>query len=484
MALRVLFATPEIAPWVKTGGLGEVAASFALALRDEGVDLRVLVPYYPALQKVFPDAPVVAELKNPGGELPDSVLHAATTAAGIPLLLLDNPACYQRPGNPYLGPGDRDWADNDIRFGLLGRVAAWLGSDACALDWRCEIVHCNDWQTGLAPAYLHYLPQRRARSVITVHNLAFQGIFEKQALARLGLPDHAWHINGVEYYGRLSFLKAGLQHADAITTVSPSYAREIQTDEGGMGLGGLLRWRGDSLVGILNGIDTKFWNPASDAFIDAHYDSERIEAKAANKLALRRELGLDTHDDVPLLGVVSRLTKQKGLDLLPRIADALAKIPVQLAILGNGEPVLEQQLVKLAQHHPGMFATTIGFDERMAHRIEAGADIFLMPSRFEPCGLNQMYSLRYGTPPIVRATGGLADTVVDCNAATVRDGSANGFVFKDVSSAQLLATVRRAVNAWRNPVLWRRLQRQGMTADFSWQKSVRNYADVYEGLMR
>ena len=484
MALRVLFVTPELAPWVKTGGLGDVAASFVPALRDAGVDVRVLVPCYPALRKAFPDAPVVAELKNPGGELPDSVLRLASTVAGVPLLLLDNAACYQRPGNPYLGPDGSDWADNDIRFGLLGRVAAWLGSDACTLDWRCDIVHCNDWQAGLAPAYLHYLPQRRARSVITVHNLAFQGIFEKQSLARVGLPDQAWHLDSVEYYGRFSFLKAGLQHAEAITTVSPSYAQEIQTDEGGMGLGGLLRWRKDSLAGILNGIDTGFWNPASDAFIDAHYDSERIEAKAANKLALRRELGLDARDDVPLLGVVSRLTRQKGLDLLPRIAAALVKIPAQLAILGNGESVLERRLVKLAQQHPGMFATTIGFDEGLAHRIEAGADIFLMPSRFEPCGLNQMYSLRYGTPPIVRATGGLADTVVDCNAATVRDGSANGFVFEEASSAQLLATVRRAVDAWRDRALWHRLQRQGMTADFSWQKSVRSYADIYDRLLK
>ncbi|MFY9327196.1 MAG: glycogen synthase GlgA [Georgfuchsia sp.] len=482
--MRILFVTPEIAPWVKTGGLGDMAASFAPALRDEGIDVRVLVPCYPALKMFFPDAPVVAELNNLGGELPDSVLRAATTAAGVPLLLLDNAACYQRSGNPYLGPDDHDWPDNDIRFGLLSRTAAWLGSDACTLDWRCDIVHCNDWQTGLAPAYLHYLPQRRARSVVTVHNLAFQGIFEKLSLARVGLPGQAWHLGSVEYHGQLSFLKAGLQHADAITTVSPSYAKEIRTDEGGMGLGGLLRWRRDSLVGILNGIDTGFWNPASDAFIDSHYDSQRIEEKAANKQILRRELGLDECNDVPLLGVVSRLTEQKGIDLLPLIADALAKIPVQLAILGSGEPALEQQLLKLAQQHPGMFATSIGFDEKLAHRIEAGADIFLMPSRFEPCGLNQMYSLRYGTPPIVRATGGLADTVVDFYARTARDGSANGFVFQEASATQLLATVRRAVNVWHDPVRWRRLQRQGMATDFSWKKQVRNYAEVYEGLMR
>ena len=482
--MRILFVTPELAPWVKTGGLGDIAASLAPALRDRGVDLRVLVPCYPSLRKHFPDAPVVAELNNLGGELPDSVLRAASTTAGVPLLMLDNAACYQRQGSPYLGPDGHDWVDNDIRFGLLARAAAWLGSDACTLDWHCDIVHCNDWQAGLAAAYLHYLPQRRARTVITVHNLAFQGIFEKPSLARVGLPDQAWHIDGVEYYGRFSFLKAGLQFADAITTVSPTYAQEIQTDAGGMGLGGLLRGRKDRLVGILNGIDTELWDPASDAFIDSNYDSDRIEAKAANKAALRQELGLDARDDVPLLGVVSRLTEQKGLDLLPLIADELAAIPVQLAILGNGEPALELQLLKLVQQYPGMFATTIGFDEKLAHRIEAGADMFLMPSRFEPCGLNQIYSLRYGTPPIVRATGGLADTVVDCNKATLRSGGANGFVFQEATAEQLLATVRRAVNAWRDPALWRRLQRHGMSADFSWQKSARKYMGVYDGLVR
>ena len=481
--MRILFVTPELAPWVKTGGLGDIAASLAPALRDRGVDLRVLVPCYPSLWKHFPDAPVVAELNNLGGELPNSVLRAASTTAGVPLLMLDNAACYQRPGSPYLGPDGHDWVDNDIRFGLLARVAAWLGSDACTLDWHCDIVHCNDWQAGLAAAYLHYLPQRRARTVVTVHNLAFQGIFEKPSLARVGLPDQAWNIDGVEYYGRLSFLKAGLQFADAITTVSPTYAQEIQTDAGGMGLGGLLRGRKDRLVGILTGIDTEMWDPSSDAFIDSNYDSNRIEAKAANRVALRQELGLDARDDVPLLGVVSRLTEQKGLDLLPLIADELAAIPVQLAILGNGEPALELQLLKMVQQYPGTFVTTIGFDEKLAHRIEAGADMFLMPSRFEPCGLNQIYSLCYGTPPIVRATGGLADTVVDCNKATLRSGSANGFVFQEATAEQLLATVRRAVNAWRDPALWRRLQRHGMSADFSWQKSAHKYMGVYDGLV-
>jgi len=287
-------------------------------------------------------------------------------------------------------------------------------------------------------------------------------------------------MDGVEYHGYLSFLKAGLQYADAITTVSPTYAQEIQTPEDGMGLDGLLRYRADRLSGILNGIDTTQWNPATDPYLAATYDIVRLDKKADNKAALRSELGLAVAD-MPLIGIVSRFTEQKGLDLVAGIADALATLPVQLAVLGNGMPEMEAAFRAMASRWPGQFAVHVGFDEGLAHRIEAGADIFLMPSRFEPCGLNQMYSLRYGTPPLVRATGGLADTVID--ASDTQRG--NGFVFGPATPAALLATISRAVALWRdNPRHWETLQRRGMSADFSWRVPAQRYANLYRSLLK
>ena len=316
---------------------------------------------------------------------------------------------------------------------------------------------------------------------MTVHNLAFQGLFGQDALATLGLPGAAWSIDGVEYYGYLSFLKAGLQFADAITTVSPSYAREIQTEAEGMGLGGLLRQRAAAVTGILNGIDTAAWNPAADAALTKpfkRYSAPRLAAKAANKAALQALMGLAPDAEVPLLGVVSRLTTQKGLDLLAQIAAEVLALPAQLVLLGNGDDTLEDAFRALAASHPGSCAVTIGFNETQAHRIEAGADIFLMPSRFEPCGLNQMFSLRYGTPPVVRATGGLADTVID--AADSARG--NGFVFAEPSAAALLAAVRRATTAWHERKFWRQLQKNGMAQDFSWTAPAAEYVRLYAKL--
>ncbi|MBU1236840.1 MAG: glycogen synthase GlgA [Gammaproteobacteria bacterium] len=470
--MKVLFATPEIAPWVKTGGLGDVAGALPPALRQAGVDLRVLVPYYPALRIAFPEdkALEVVALGDFGGTFADATLRIARTSNGIPLMLLDCPEYYDRDGNPYLGPDGADWPDNHLRFGLLSRVAAWLGSSANHLPWRPDIVHCHDWQTGLAPAYLKLLPDARARSLITVHNLAFQGLFGPHTLPELALPAHAWGVDGVEFYGHLSFLKAGLIYADAITTVSPTYAVEIQTDEEGMGMAGLLRHRAEELSGIINGIDTEVWNPARDAHIPFAYDIDSIAAKKQNKAALQREVGLAVRDDLPLLGVVSRLTHQKGLDLIAAIERQLAALPAQLVVLGNGDKALEAEFRLLAERHPGQFAVRIGFNESLAHRIEAGADIFLMPSRFEPCGLNQMYSLRYGTPPVVRATGGLADTVVD---------GVNGFVFREASAEALLAAIRRAAASWRDRKAWQAMQITGMRSDVGWAKPAAQYAALY-----
>ena len=477
--MKILFATSEIAPWVKTGGLGDVAGALPAALRAAGHDVRVLVPAYPALLKSFPDAAEIARPHWLGGLLPTPGLREAVAPDGTPLLLLDYPPYFNRQGNPYLGPEGRDWLDNHLRFGLLSRVAAWIGAEASTLDWQPDVIHCHDWQTGLAPAYLNYLPGRRAKSLVTVHNLAFQGLFDHASLFELGLPDAAWGMHGVEFYGYLSFLKAGLQHADAITTVSPSYAREIQTDAEGMGMAGLLRHRSGQLSGILNGIDIALWNPATDPHLEQTYTARHLEGKAANKAALQAQFGLEQRPDLPLLAVVSRLTEQKGLDLLLEVAPQILKLPAQLVVLGNGGHELEHGWVALARKHKNRCAVKIGFDEGLAHRIEAGADIFLMPSRFEPCGLNQMYSLRYGTPPVVRATGGLADTVID--AADTRHG--NGFVFGPATTAALLQAVQRAIIAWRDPDRWRSLQKRGMARDSSWQESARHYVALYQQLL-
>lgn len=479
-APRILFATSEITPWQKTGGLGDISSALPAALAEAGVDVRILMPAYPALRLAFPDARAIADIPAPGGKLPGSRLLQAATAEGVPLLLLDCPACFDRPGGPYQSPQGRDWPDNALRFGLLSRVAALLASSASPLGWRPDVLHCNDWQSALAPAYLHYLHGGGAATVMTIHNLAFQGLFPASTLSDLGLPPEAFVFDGVEFYGHLSTLKAGLQFADRITTVSPTYAREIQQAELGFGLDGLLRHRSADLTGILNGVDAS-WNPAADPFLAKHYDAQHLAAKEANRRALRAELKLIEDSTAPLLAVVSRLTQQKGVDLLLAIADQLLDDPAdaQLAVLGNGERAFEDGFRALQARHPGRVAAMIGFDERLAHRIEAGADIFLMPSRFEPCGLNQLYSLRYGTPPIVRATGGLADTVTDCTPETLRAGRATGFVFGPPDADALLAAVNRAIDAWRNRRLWRRLQRNGMAADFSWAKAAADYLVVY-----
>lgn len=479
--LRVLFATSECAPLVKTGGLADVSAALPAALVALGADVRILLPGYRQVLAQLPRCREIARF-DPAAQLPGARLLQAQTEAGVSLMVLDCPDMYDRDGGPYQTSAGNDWSDNALRFGLLSRIAALLASAASPLDWRPQLLHCNEWQTGLAPAYLGYMGGAKAATLLTIHNLAFQGIFEPELVAKLGLPDHSFGPAGVEYYGKLSFLKAGLQFADAITTVSPSYAREIQGEALGFGLHGLLGARKDRLYGILNGIDTGVWNPATDPLIDCRYGADTLASKALNKRALRQRLGLATAPEVPLFAVVSRLTEQKGLDWLLEITPRLLELPVQLALLGGGDAKLERGFLELAQSHPSKVSVTIGFDETLAHQIEAGADAFLMPSRFEPCGMNQMYSQRYGTPPVVRATGGLADTVIDCTPATLADGSASGFVFHESSANALLAAVERAAVTWRERATWQTLQRNGMARNFGWDASARRYAEVYAGL--
>lgn len=482
--LRVLFATPEIAPWVKTGGLGDVSSALPAALANQGVDVRVLVPAYGALLNAFPAREMVGRIDHLAGTLLPGELSTVDLDNGVKLLLLECPIYYERLGGPYQDRTGHDWADNALRFGLLSKAAALLASESSPIDWRPDVLHCNDWQTALAPAFLHYRLKAVAASVVTVHNLAFRGLFPPTTHIALDLPAAAMSMDGVEFHGELSFLKGGLQLCDRITTVSPTYADEICEPENGFGLDGLLQYRREYLLGILNGIDPAEWNPATDPLIAARYSNASIEGKQANRLSLRQSLGLASERPGPILGMVSRMTHQKGTDLVIAAAESLVEVGASFAILGSGERLMEEAWRALASRHPGAIGLQIGFDESLAHLIEAGADMFLMPSRFEPCGLNQMYSLAYGTPPVVRATGGLADTVVDLDPLTRADRSANGFSFVDATTTALLDATQRAIDAWRDPPLWRELQRNGMTRDFGWQSAVKPYIDLYTSLKR
>ncbi len=479
--LKVLFATSEVAPLIKTGGLADVSGALPAALRAIGVDVRVLVPGYNQVMSQLAQHKVAATFDGLLG-IPSARLLSGKMANDVPVFVLDCPSMYQRGGGPYQDTSGHDWADNAQRFGLLSKVAAVLGSSASPLGWHPDLVHCNDWQTGLTPAYLHFT-KGAVPSVMTIHNLAFQGIFPSATLEKLHLPPSCFSINGVEFFGSLSFLKAGLFYADHITTVSPNYAKEIQQEALGSGMQGLLTTRRDDLTGILNGIDTDEWDPASDKYLAKTYSSAHMTGKAANKEALQSKLGLNLEPDVPLLGVVSRFTQQKGLDLLLKIAPLLTELPVQLAMLGSGDAQMQKTARDLSHRYPGKIGAVIGFDEGLSHQIEAGADMFVMPSRFEPCGLNQLYSQRYGTPPIVHATGGLADSVVDCIAATLKDGTASGFMFDGMTAENLYATIRRAVGFYHNTSKWEVLRKNCMAKDLSWQSSAEAYRAVYLKVM-
>jgi starch synthase len=477
--LRILYATPECAPLVKTGGLGDVAGALPAALRRIGLDTRVLLPGYRPVLAALPDARDAGRIE-PFARLPAARLLEAQLPHGVPAWIIDCPALYDRHGGPYQDAGGVDWEDNPLRFGLLSHVAAQLASPQSPVAWRAQVVHANDWQVGLAPAYGMLSFNGATQNIITLHNLAFQGSFAPHWVGDLGLPASSFAVDGVEYYGRLSFLKAGIFFANAITTVSPTYAQEIQSEAMGMGLHGLLAARRDSLTGILNGIDTTIWDPANDALIPERYDAMTLDRKAVNKRALQMRFGLDPRADIPLLGTVTRLTAQKGLDLLLDIADAVLALPAQIVIVATGDKSLEQELRALTAAFPRRLASFVGFDETLAHLVEAGADAFVKPSRFEPCGLNQMYSQRYGTPPIVHATGGLVDSVVDCTPQSIAAGTATGFKFFAPNPEALRSAIVRCVAAYHDAAIWRALQRNGMARDFGWNAAAREYAAVYE----
>ncbi|MGQ0749506.1 MAG: glycogen synthase GlgA [Betaproteobacteria bacterium] len=479
-ALRVLFVTPECAPLVKVGGLGDVSAALPVALRAIDVDVRVLLPGYANVMARLGDAATLASLEILGHRVR---LLDARLASGVPLIVVDCPALFQRSGDPYQDEAGADWPDNAARFGVLSKAAAALGSASTPLGWQPDVVHLNDWPAALAAAYLHYGHGPRSTSIVTIHNLAFQGNFEPGVLPHLQLPPQSYAPEGLEFHGQVSFLKAGLCYADRITTVSPTYAQEIQREATGAGMHDILRHRSPALTGIQNGIDTGEWDPAADSCLPAHYTAGTLTRKADVKRALASRLGLtEISPDVPLLGFVGRLTHQKGADLLVAAAPDLLAMDVRMVVLGTGTREQEDALRALADRYPGMVSVTLGFDEPLAHLIEGGADLFIMPSRFEPCGLNQMYSQRYGTPPVAHATGGLVDTIADCTEETLRARTATGFLFREPSARALIAAVERALAVYRVPDRWRSLQRSGMARDFSWTRPARQYAALYRQL--
>jgi len=479
--LRILYAASEYAPLCKTGGLADVASALPCALFDLGADVRVLLPGYRDVLSGLQRPRHVARL-NAIGNFPQADLFEADSPSKQRLLVLACPELFERAGGPYVDADGNDWPDNALRFGFLSYTAAALAGPSSPYNWRCDVLHCNDWQTGLAPAYLHWRRPPRTPCLITIHSLAYQGIFSPSMVPRLGLPAQCFDVNGIEYYGNMSFLKAGLFYAQRITTVSTTYAREIQHEPLGFGLHGLLSGRTVDFEGILNGIDTEIWNPLKDAALAATYGADTLGRKTLNTHALRGHFRLEQRPDLPLFGLVSRLIPQKGVDLVVAAAERMVHLPAQVVVLGSGEPNIERGLSALAAQYQGMIGVERRFDERLSHLIEAGADIFLMPSRFEPCGLNQMYSQHYGTPPIVRRTGGLADSVVDCSAETLANGTASGFVFNDPSVEALLDAIGRALAVWRNPHDWRQVQRNGMRRDFSWGASARRYLELYRAM--
>ncbi len=476
--MKILHVASELFPYVKVGGLGDVMGALPGAQRDLGADARVMLPGFATLLKEIRDL-------EPAGGFPDLLgqgearLLRGRTSGGVPIYLLDHPGLYDRAGGPYV-----EYGDSHVRFAALAWAASQVGRNGDWAGWKPDVVQAHDWQAGLIPAYYAQDPTRAPATVMTIHNIAYPGIYPAALLPELWLDPKIFHPGGAEYYGKINFLKAGLAFADRITTVSPTYAREIQLPEGGCGLEGILAHRRRDLTGILNGVDYDVWNPSASPHLAQHYDARHPSGKKVVKNLLQREAGLDEDAEAPLFGVVSRLAEQKGLDLVLENVAYLIQLNAQLVVLGTGDPKLEAGFKAAAEAHPGRIAALLAYDEGMAHRILAGSDVILVPSRQEPCGLTQLYALRYGALPLVRRTGGLADTVTDTNAQSIMDSTATGFVFKEPSSWVLGEAIGRASRLYReDPRSWARIQRHAMGQNFSWKASAREYLDLYGALL-
>ncbi|MBW1786833.1 MAG: glycogen synthase GlgA [Deltaproteobacteria bacterium] len=483
--LRILFLSPEAAPFAKSGGLADVAGSLPPALKRYGADVRLVLPLYTAVRHgEFALKPLIRDLEVPlGGRTLGAGVMRTRTRSGVPVYLIEREDLYERPG--LYGDRRGDYYDNLERFSFFSHAALRLAEK---IDFRPHIVHCHDWQTGLAPALIKG-PYRNspavggAATVFTIHNIGYQGLFPADRLFVTGLSEgDVFHPDGLEYWGDFSLLKSGIVYSEAITTVSPTYAREVRTREYGRGMEGVLEKRRNHLHGILNGVDYSVWNPAKDPYLPARFSPKRLSGKAICKKALIHEMGLDASlFDKPLLGMITRLNVQKGLDLLLQTLGSLRALDAGLVVLGVGDPGIEKSLLRLAKRRAGRMGVRIGFDEPLAHRIMAGADALLVPSRYEPCGLTQLYALKYGTVPIVRATGGLNDTIVSYNP---KSGEGNGFKFDAYEARAFTGAIRSALRLFQEKKQWAAIGKNGMAADFSWKKSARRYMDLYRSLAK
>ncbi len=476
--MRVLHVCSELYPLLKTGGLADVMGALPFAQKEIGIDARILIPAYPSIMAGIGETVVVTEFHNFAGHI---VLRYGEYK-GIGVYLIDAPYLYGREGNPYHDAWYNDYIDNYKRFALLG----WVGAElATGLDfwWQAEVVHSHDWHAGLTSAYL-FNKGRPAKSVFTIHNLAYQGKFSYHHLFEIGLPSGMFHVNGLELYGEISYLKAGLYYSDVSTAVSPTYAKEITTPEFGYGLQGLLATLRDQgrLVGILNGVDDEIWNPNKDGYIEDHYKLKSMVGKRRNKEKLQAYFNLPQKPEALLFVMVTRLTEQKGVDLLIDSAESIVQQGGQLVVLGSGSPHMEYMLTQLAAHYPENIAVKIGYDEALSHLIIAGGDVILVPSRFEPCGLTQLYGLKYGTLPLVRTTGGLVDTVVDSTSENIKARQATGFQFHNANKEDLCRAIHNAFTLWAKQRLWFSVRTVAMEQDFSWRIAAEKYQALYRSL--
>jgi starch synthase len=476
--MKVLQVAAEVFPLVKTGGLADVLGALPQALASAGADVRLLLPGLPAILAGIGKTRVVCEL-GPMFSAGRVRLVVGEMAPGLAVYAVDAPYLYERPGNPYLAADGQEWADNLQRFALLGWVAAHVAAGELDPDWQPDVMHAHDWHAAMSCAYLAARPVRSAASVFTVHNLAFHGLFAPTDFFLLGLPSRYMAPSALEFHGQLSFIKAGLKFASRVTTVSPTYAQEIRTPELGSGLDGVIRARGDEVSGILNGVDPEVWDPATDREIGSHYSAADLGGKALCKAALQQALGLQVQADAPLFAIVSRLTSQKGLDLVLAALPALLAQGAQFAVQGSGDASLEQAFRQAMVQFPGRVSVRLGYDESFAHQMMAGADAMLVPSRFEPCGLTQLYALRYGTVPLVRRVGGLADTVVDASDDALARDAATGFQFGPATVDALSEALARAIQLYRQPAIWQQLMRRGMAQNFSWEPVAAQYLSLY-----
>jgi starch synthase len=476
---KILFVSSEAHPLIKTGGLADVAGSLPIALNELSQNIHVLLPKYQALNIT---EPVRHRCMIRIDNLEIHILETRLPNSHVPVWLVDYPPFFDLPGNPYSDPNGQPWANNLERFTLFCKVATEIAMDRTYLEWKPDIVHCNDWQSGLIPALLSFEKARPA-TVFTIHNLAYQGLFPAESYLNLNLPKQLWAADSLEFYGMLSLIKGGLVYADRVTTVSPSYALEIQTSDYGYGLEGLLHTKQALLSGIINGIDTTIWNPETDKHLAKPYSSQKIGEKNANKIALQEKLALPIDKNIPVFGLISRLVEQKGIDLVLECLPEILSLPIQFILLGTGNSDFEHRLHNLALLHPTKMSVTIGYDETLAHLIEGGVDIFLMPSRFEPCGLNQLYSQRYGTVPIVRKTGGLIDTIEDALPETLENRTATGIAFHDAEAGSLMEAIKRTLILFYDKKTWKKLQENCMTKDFSWKNSAKQYLVLYQEIL-